>query len=412
MGYNVDSIRKQFPMLDESKKMQGHSLVYLDNSSTTFKPQCVIDAISSYYTDLTANAHRGDYDLLYRMDVEVLNTRKAVARFVNCDVGEVIFTSGTTMSLNQVAYGYGLKHLSKGDEIVISEEEHASNVLPWFEVAKKTGAIIKFVPLTKSGIITETNLRSVMSNKTKIVSLAHVGNVLGNIHNVSMMARVAHEYGAIISIDGAQSVPHLKTDFKSWDIDFLSFSAHKMCGPTGIGCLIGKANLLTEMDPLISGGGNNVDFHIDGSVEYLPAPAKFEAGTQNLSGIVGFRTAIEFIESIGIDNIHKHDREMAEYAMEKMKNIDDIIIYNKEAKNGIITFNRKDVFAQDEATLLNSKGIAVRSGQHCAKILDNFLKCKATVRISTYLYTNKADIDRFVDVLLEGGDILDAYFSN
>ncbi|HNX16142.1 MAG TPA: cysteine desulfurase [Bacilli bacterium] len=412
MSYDVDKIRQQFPMLNSGKKMQGHPLVYLDNCSTTFKPKCVIDAISSYYTDSTANSHRGDYDLLYQMDVEVLNTRKAVARFVNCDVNEVIFTSGTTMSLNQIAFGYGLKKLRKGDEIILSEEEHASNVLPWFNVAKSTGAVIKYVPLTKEGDITEDNLRKVISRKTKVVSLVHVGNVLGNINDVKMMARVAHEFGAIIAIDGAQSVPHLKTDFKAWDIDFLSFSAHKMCGPTGIGCLIGKASLLKEMEPLISGGGNNVDFHMDGTVEYLDPPAKFEAGTLNLSGILGFKKAIEFIESIGVENIHQHDRELIEYALEKLDKCDDIIIYNKYAKNGILTFNRKGVFAQDEATLLNSKGIAVRSGQHCAKILDQYLNCKATVRMSTYLYTNKNDIDVFVDALIEGGDILDAYFTN
>lgn len=412
MLYDVQKIRDEFPMLNESKKMQGHHLVYLDNSSTTFKPKCVIEAITSYYTDLTSNAHRGDYDLLYQMDVEVLNTRKAISRFVNCEINEVVFTSGTTMSLNQIAYGYGLKALSKGDEIVISEEEHASNVLPWFDVAKKTGAVIRYVPINEEGYITEDNLRSVINKKTKIVSLAHVSNVLGNINDVEMMARVAHEFGAIIAIDGAQSVPHLKTDFKAWNIDFLSFSAHKMCGPTGIGCLIGKAFLLKEMDPLISGGGNNIDFHMNGSLEYLDPPAKFEAGTMNLSGIIGFKAAIEFIESIGIDNIHKHDQELIEYAMNKLNKCDDIIIYNKSAKNGILTFNRKGVFAQDEATLLNSKGIAVRSGQHCAKILDKYLKCKATVRMSTYLYTNKNDIDYFVNALLEGGDILDAYFSN
>ncbi len=412
MLYDVQKIRDEFPMLNESKKMQGHHLVYLDNSSTTFKPKCVIEAITSYYTDLTSNAHRGDYDLLYQMDVEVLNTRKAISRFVNCEINEVVFTSGTTMSLNQIAYGYGLKVLSKGDEIVISEEEHASNVLPWFDVAKKTGAVIRYVPINEEGYITEDNLRSVINKKTKIVSLAHVSNVLGNINDVEMMARVAHEFGAIIAIDGAQSVPHLKTDFKAWNIDFLSFSAHKMCGPTGIGCLIGKAFLLKEMDPLISGGGNNIDFHMNGSLEYLDPPAKFEAGTMNLSGIIGFKAAIEFIESIGIENIHKHDQELIEYAMNKLNKCDDIIIYNKSAKNGILTFNRKGVFAQDEATLLNSKGIAVRSGQHCAKILDKYLKCKATVRMSTYLYTNKNDIDYFVNTLLEGGDILDAYFSN
>lgn len=410
--YDVLEIRKQFPMLDSSKMMQGHKLVYLDNCSTTFKPQCVIDAINSYYSSLTANSHRGDYDLLYQMDCFVEETRKTVAKFVNCEPNEVVFTSGTTMSLNQIAFGYAINVLHPGDEIILSVEEHASNILPWFKVAKLTGAIIKYVPLDEDGVITCDNFKKVISSKTKIISLAHVSNVLGNVIDVKNITKIAHEYGAIVSIDGAQSVPHLPTDFKKWDIDFLSFSGHKMCGPTGIGCLIGKYSLLQKMEPLISGGGNNIDFQMDGSVEFLDAPMKFEAGTLNLSGIIGLKKAVEFIDSIGVENIHIHDQELIDYAISKLETSDEVIIYNKKARNGILTFNRKNVFAQDEATLLNSKGIAVRSGQHCAKILDQYLKTKATVRMSTYLYTSKEDIDAFVDALLHGGDILDAYFAN
>ncbi|MFA6675631.1 MAG: cysteine desulfurase [Bacilli bacterium] len=411
MSYDVLKIRQQFPML-KNKLMQGKPLVYLDNCSTTFKPQCVIDAIDSYYQDLTANSHRGDYDLLYHMDCLVAETRQTIARFVNCEADEVVFTSGTTMSLNQIAFGYGFKYLKKNDEILLSEEEHASNVLPWFKVCELTGAIIKYIPLTKDGLITADNLTKTISPNTKIVSLAHVGNVLGNINDIQTLTNIAHAYGAIMSVDGAQSVPHLKTNFKEWNLDFLSFSAHKMCGPTGIGCLIGKEDLLNKMDPLISGGGNNVDFFKNGTVEFLEPPAKFEAGTLNLSGIIGFKKAVEFIESIGVENIHEHDKMLINYAITKLENHQDIIMYNKSSQNGILTFNRKGVFAQDEATLLNSKGIAVRSGQHCAKILDDYLGCQATVRMSTYLYTTKEDIDIFVDALINGGDILDAYFSH
>lgn len=411
MSYDVLSIRQQFPML-KNKMMQDKPLVYLDNCSTTFKPQCVIDAMNSYYTDLNANSHRGDYDLLYHMDCLVAEARQTIAHFVSCDANEVVFTSGTTMSLNQIAWGYAFKYLKKGDEILLSEEEHASNVLPWFKVCELTGAVIKYIPLTEDGFITTENLKKTISQKTKIVSLAHVGNVLGNINDIQALTDVAHSYGAIMSVDGAQSVPHVKTNFKEWDLDFLSFSAHKMCGPTGIGCLIGKKDLLDKMDPLISGGGNNVDFFKNGAVDFLEPPAKFEAGTLNLSGIIGFKKAVEFIESIGVENIHEHDRMLLQYAIAKLEKHNDIIIYNKNAQNGILTFNRKGVFAQDEATLLNSKGIAVRSGQHCAKILDDYLQCKATVRMSTYLYTTKEDIDIFIDALINGGDILDAYFSH
>lgn len=409
---NLEHLRTLFPMLDSKKTMQGHRLVYLDNCSTTFKPQCVINAITSYYTDLNANSHRGDYDLLYKMDCLVDDTRETISSFINCDKREVVFTSGTTMSLNMIAFGYGLSHLKKGDEIILSVEEHASNLLPWYKVVEMTGAIIKYVDIDANGLITPEKLENVMSSKTKIVSLAHVSNVLGHTLDIKSLASIVHKFGAIISVDGAQSVPHMKVDFKNLDIDFLSFSAHKMCGPTGIGCLIGKYDLLVHMDPFIYGGGNNITFSKDGHMELLPPPMKFEAGTLNLSAIIGFKKCVEFITTIGIDNIHSHDKELIDYVIAQLENNEDIVIYNKDARNGILTFNRKGVFAQDEATLLNSKGIAVRSGQHCAKILGDYLKVKATVRMSTYLYTSKEEIDIFLEAITNGGDILDAYFTD
>ena len=408
--YDVYEIRKQFPMLAKQKYMQGKPLVFLDNASTTFKPQCVIDAITKYYTEETANSHRGDYDLCYNMDVEIENTRKVIARFVNCDFREVVFTSGDTMSLNLIAYSLGRKILKKGDEVVLSYAEHSSDVLPWYQVCNEIGAVIKFIPLSETGELLPQNLEKVMSNKTKIVSIANVGNVLAYTANIKGLTSVAHKYGAYMVVDGAQSVPHNKTDFKGWDIDFLTFSAHKMCGPTGIGCLIGKYDILDMMDPFIVGGGNNVVFNTNQEVEYLKPPVKFEAGTLHLAGILGFKAAVEFIESIGIENIHKHDQELFDYAIEQLEKLDNVIIYNKNARGGVVTFNVEGVFAQDEATLLNSKGIAVRSGQHCAKILNGFLKTPATCRMSTYLYTTKEDIDALVNALKEKGDILDAYF--
>ena len=410
--YDINEIRKHFPMLNNNIKMQNKSLVFLDNCSTTFKPQCVIDAEMEYYARMTSNAHRGDYDLSYQMDVKIEEARQAIARFVNCEKDEVVFTSGTTAGLNMVAFGYGLKFLKAGDEIIISEAEHASNILPWFEVSKLTGAVIKYIPFDEFGRLTADNLKKVISNKTKIISIAHVGNVLGYINDVKGMAKIAHEYGAIMVVDGAQSVPHLKTDFKDLDCDFLAFSAHKMCGPTGIGALIGKYELLDKMNPYVVGGGNNSTFDNTGAVNYRLPPAKFEAGTQNIAAILGFKKAIEFIENIGIEAIHAHDIELIRYAKERLKGFDKIEILNPLSENGILTFNIKGVFPQDEATLLNYKGIAIRSGEHCAKMIHAYLKTKASCRMSTYLYTSKEDIDSFVDALINGGDILDAYFND
>lgn len=409
--YDVYEIRKQFPMLDGKKTMGGKPLVFLDNASTTFKPFSVIKAIEHYYSDVTSNSHRGDYDLCYNMDVEVEKARETVAKFINGETREVVFTSGTSMSLNLIAYGYGVKFLTADDEILITEAEHASNVLPWFRVHELTGCKISFIPLDKEGRLTPENLKKVISKKTKLICVAHVGNVLGFIADVKALAKIAHEYGALISVDGAQSVPHIKTNVKDLDIDFLSFSGHKMCGPTGVGVLWGKYELLDKMDPFLSGGGMNAKFDMCGDIEYLNPPSKFEAGTMNLAGIIGLKAAIDFINKIGIDNIHQHEESLRAYFIEKAKKIDNLIIYNEHGGTGIITFNVKDIFAQDEATLLNSKGIAVRSGQHCAKILTDFLKTSATCRMSTYLYTTKEEIDTFIDALQNGGDILDAYFN-
>ena len=410
--YNVYEIRKQFPMLTNDIKMQNKPLVFLDNCSTTFKPQCVIDAEIEYYTKTTSNSHRGDYDLSVAMDLKTDEARKTIARFINCEKDEVVFTTGTTAGLNLVAFGYGLKFLKPGDEIIISELEHASNILPWFEVAKLTGAVVKYIPFDECGRLTPDNLKKVISKNTKIVSIANVGNVLGYTTDVKTMGKIAHEFGAIMVVDGAQSVPHMKTDFKDLDCDFLAFSAHKMCGPTGIGALIGKYDLLDKMNPYIVGGGNNSTFDNTGAVNYRLPPAKFEAGTLNIAAIIGFGKAVEFINSIGIEQIHMHDVALLKYCKDKLKDFDQIEILNPLCVNGILTFNIKGVFSQDEATLLNYKGIAIRSGEHCAKMLHSFLKTKATCRMSTYLYTNEKDIDAFVDALINGGDILDAYFTD
>ena len=408
--YDVNKIRKDFPML-QNKKMQNKPLIFLDNASTTFKPQCVIDKMNEYYTKETSNSHRGDYDLCYNIDVEVAKARETIAKFINSDVNEVVFTSGDTEAINLVAYGYGLDNLKKGDKILLSITEHASNVLPWYRICQLTGAEVCFVELENKRI-TSNSVREAFKkySNIKLVALAHVGNVLGYEINAKEIASICHSNGALLLLDGAQSVPHMPIDFKDFDVDFLTFSAHKMCGPTGIGCLIGKYDLLQKMSTFHLGGGMNVTFTKDMGLEVLDAPAKFEAGTMNLAAIMGFGEAVKYISDIGVDNIHKHDQELCDYALSKLEKEDKVIIYNKDSRNGIISFNIKGIFPQDEATLLNSKGIAVRSGQHCAKMINEVVGAPASVRMSTYLYTTKEDIDAFVDAVLNGGDILDAYF--
>lgn len=404
-------IRADFPMFRDRPQMQGHPLVWLDNASTTFKPDCVIQAVTDYYTKETSNSHRGDYDLCYAMDQRVMETRKTIARFIHSKPEEVVFTSGTTGSINLVAFGYGAKRLKKGDEILLTEAEHASNVLPWFKVAELTGAVIRYIPLEKDGRLTTQNLRKTITNQTKIVAIAHVTNVLGYIAPIKELAQIAHEHGAVIVVDGAQSVPHMKTDVVDTDIDFLSFSGHKLCGPTGIGVLYGKYHLLEETDPLMTGGGMNAKFDMCGDVGYLTPPLRFEAGTQHLAGICGLKAAIEYIESLGMEAINEHERELKRYAVEKLQETGKVTIYNPNSEAGILTFNVDGVFAQDEATYFNSLGIACRSGQHCAKILTDFLGTVATIRASFYFYTTKEDIDALVEAVKNGGNYLDAYFN-
>lgn len=410
--FDVYKIRKDFPMLDGSKtNFNGAPLVYLDNAATTFKPQCVIDACSSYYLEENANSHRGDYDLAFAVDKKVDCIRQKVADFINAKKQEIIFTSGCSMAMNLIAYGFGAKFLKPGDEIILTEAEHASNVLPWFKISEITGAVIKYIDLDKDGRATPENLRKVITKNTKVVSVAQITNVLGYKIDIKEMSKIAHENGAILICDAAQSCPHMKIDVKDLDCDFLTASAHKMCGPTGIGFLYGKFALLEKMDPLLTGGGDNARFDMCGNVAFLVPPAKFEAGTMNLSGIYGFGATIDYLNKVGMDNIEKHELELRKYAISKLKTLQNLIIYNENADSGIITLNVKNVFAQDEASYLNSKGICVRSGEHCAKLLKERLKTMATVRVSFYFYNTKEEIDVLVEALKNGGNFLDAYFN-
>ena len=399
---------KDFPILN--KTMQNHRLVYLDNAATTFKPTAVLDSIKDYYENYCANTHRGDYDIAHIADVKYDEARQIVADFIGADKSEVVFTAGASMSLNMIAYGYA-KFLQSGDEILITEAEHASNVLPWFTIAKEKGCIVRYIPLTKEGRLTIENVKKAMTDKVKVIAVAQVTNVLGFTVDIKSIAKIAHEHGAILVCDGAQSIPHFKVDVKDLDCDFLAFSGHKMCGPTGIGVMYGKFNLLKGMEPLMSGGGMNARFNMCGEVSLLLPPAKFEAGTQNIEGAIGLASAIKYLESIGMDNIENHEKELRKYAVSKLKQLDNVILYNENAESGIITFNIKDVFAQDAATYFNSKGICVRSGQHCAKILIDFLGTVATVRASIYFYNTFEDIDALVEACKKAGDFLDAYFN-
>ena len=397
--YDVYNIREQFPMLTNDIKMQNKPLVFLDNCSTTFKPQCVIDAMNDYYTEYNSNSHRGDYDLSYQVDVMIEDARKEVAELVNADTNEVVFTDGATGALNLVAYGYGLKFLKKGDEIILSVAEHASNVLPWFRIAKLAGAVIKYVDIENGRILPE-NLRKVITNKTKIVSLAQVGNVLGYIADVKEFAKIAHEFGAIMVVDGAQSVPHLKVDFKDMDIDFLAFSAHKMCGPTGIGALVGRYQLLLDMDPFVSGGGMNSIFKKDGTVDYRLPPYKFEAGTQNLAGVPTFGHAIAWVYKF---RNYPELEGVKRYMLDALQQIPGLRLFgvpeSPEEKIPLFSFTIEGAHHEDLALILDKMGIAVRSGQMCAEPLMDRFGVTGMLRASFAPYNTQEDAEYFIKCL-------------
>lgn len=403
-------IRKDFPMYEEHNSSYNRlPLVYLDNSATTFKPYQVIDSINHYYKDITANTKRGDYSLAHDADVAFEDSRKIVSSFINCDSDDLIFTSGDTMALNEIAFGL-LDYIEEGDEILLSKEEHASNALPWFKVAKMKKAIIKFVELDEDYRITIDNFKKALSNRTKIVSLASVSNVLGFSLPVKELASLAHSVGAIYIDDAAQSIPHKKIDVKDLDVDFLAFSAHKMLGPTGIGAFYGRRELLEKISPCLYGGEMNARFDSTGYMSYSDLPYRLEAGTQNIAGVLGFASACKYIQSIGFEAISAHERMLREYAVSKIEDLGNCTIYNQSADSGIITLNVNKVFAQDVATYLSSRGVFVRSGNHCAKMLPEVIDTKATVRASIYIYNTKEDIDALVDGLKHSEDFLDAFF--
>ena len=407
---DTEQVRKDFPMYRNGGMYGDRPLHYLDNAATTFKPRQVIEASDRYYTDICANTKRGDYALAHDADVAYDESRETVARFINADPEEVVFTSGDTMGLNFVAYGL-MPGLKKGDEIVLSWEEHASNALPWFRVAQITGASIKYVPLTEDGRITPENLKSVVNENTKVVALASISNVLGRPLPVRELARIAHSVGAVYVDDGAQSVPHSETDVRETDVDFLCFSGHKMLGPTGIGVMYGKRERLEGLEPLFYGGEMNARFDSSCSISLSDVPDRFEAGTQNMSGAMGRAEGCRYIESIGFRNIRDHERKLKRMAVDGMLANGNAVLYNADSDTGIVTFNINGVFAQDAASYLGDRGVFVRSGTHCAKILPEFLKTQATVRASMYIYNDEDDVKALVEASRHAEDFLDVFFN-
>ena len=392
---DVDKIRKDFPMIENNP-----DLVYLDSAATSLKPQCVIDAVVDFYARHTSNVHRGDYRVAEINDKLYDGTRNLVAELIHCDKDEVVYTHNVSHSLNQIAFG--LKPmLKKGDTVLITYAEHASNVLPWFALQKEIGINIEYIETDNEANITIDTFKKAMHEGVKVVSVAEVTNVLGSIQPVKEMCEIAHSYGAYMIVDGAQSVPHMKVDVKDLDVDFLGFSAHKMCGPSGVGILYGKKKLLDAMEPVFYGGDMNARFNKDGEMLLKDTPVKFEAGTPNIEGVIGTGAAIQYLLSIGLDNIHEYEKELRAYAIDKLSQLDNIEIINPDNLYGPIDFNAKGVFAQDAAGFLASKNIAVRSGNHCAKILHNIIHTDQSIRAPLYFYNTKEEIDRFVEACKE-----------
>lgn len=382
--------RKDFRMLDKS-------LVYFDSAATSFKPDCVIESIKDYYTNYTANAHRGDYDISFEVDTKYEGVREKVKEFINADrKEEIVFTSGTTQSLNMIAKGFFEDYLDNGDEVLLTKAEHASNILPWFNIKKDIK--IKYIELENDLVTMESVINSISSN-TKVISIAHVTNVIGDIRPIKEITEYAHKHNILVVLDAAQSIPHMKVDVKYLDVDFMAFSGHKMCGPTGIGVLYGKYDLLKKMNPQNVGGGMNNDFESNMTYRYKEIPYKLEAGTPNIAGVIGLGSAIDYINKIGIDVIGDYVDKLRSYAIDKMQNLNNIEIYNKNIKSSTIVFNVKGVHSQDTATYLNKNGICVRAGNHCAKILKDEIGVTNTCRISLYFYNTRDDIDALVRTL-------------
>ncbi|EJY55290.1 cysteine desulfurase, SufS subfamily [Alicyclobacillus hesperidum URH17-3-68] len=397
---NPLAIREDFPIFQE--KINGHPLVYLDNAATSQKPRQVLDVLRRYYESENSNVHRGVHTLGTRATEAYEGAREKVARFINAPSPyQVVFTRGTTESINMVAHGYARAHLQPGDEIVLPPSEHHSNLIPWQQAARATGATLRYLPLQEDGSIRLADVEAAVTDRTKVVAIAHVSNVLGTVNPVREIAAIAHRHGAVIVVDGAQSVPHMPTDVQDLDCDFLAFSGHKMLGPTGIGVLYGKPSLLAEMEPTYFGGEmiDIVELH---ESTWKEAPWKFEGGTPIIAGAIGLGAAIEYLSNIGMEEIAKHDAHLADLTVQRLAEIEGVTVYGPgpgKPRAGLVTFNLDGVHPHDVATVLDAAGVAVRAGHHCAQPLMRILHVGATARASFYLYNTEDDVDAFVAAL-------------
>ena len=387
------NFKEDFPIF------KNRDIAYLDSGATAQKPQIVIDAINNFYDKFNANPHRGAYTLSVEATAVYEDTRAKIAKFINAKhPEEIIFSKNASESLNLLAYSYGLDNLKKGDDVVISIMEHHSNLVPWQFVTQKTGSELKYMYINGEFELSKEEIESKITDNTKIVGITHVSNVLGTINNVKEIIKYAHKKGAVVIVDASQSIPHMKIDVQDLDADFLVFSGHKMFAPLGIGVLYGKRELLNKMNPFLM-GGDMIEYVYEQKTTFAPLPNKFEAGTQNVEGVVGLGAAIDYINSIGYDKIQEHDREIAEYAREKLSKLDYLDIYmtpNAENHSAVISFNIKGVHPHDVASILDSENVCVRSGNHCAQPLMRFLDIDSTCRASFYIYNTKEDVDRLV----------------
>ena len=395
----AEKYKADFPILNQ--QINGRDLVYFDNAATTQKPESVLNAVDNYNRTINANPHRGAHTLSVRATEAYENARAKVRDFINAEKSEeIIFTRNTTESINLLANS--LEELVEaGDEILISVLEHHSNILPWQQLAERKNLTLKYLYPDQNYRIPMTELEDKLTAKTKIFSISQMSNVSGVINPVKKMTELAHQKGALVVVDGAQGAPHLKTDVRDLDADFYAFSGHKMLGPMGIGVLYGKKDLLEKLPPFLKGGGM-IEYVKEQDSTYAPLPEKFEAGTPNVEGAVGLQAAIEYLEGIGLDKVKQHELELTEYALEKMKELDYVEIagpLDLEDRGGIISFNLKDIHSHDLATIVDSEGIAIRSGHHCAQPLMKFYGLNSTGRISFYLYNTKEEVDRFLESL-------------
>lgn len=395
---DVNKIRADFPVLRSNPK-----LAYLDNAAMALKPDCVIRAVDDYYSRLGVNVHRGVYGLSYEATDLYEEARTKIAKFINAEFDNIVFTRGASSSLNLVAMSYGMTFIKEGDEIITTELEHHSSHMPWINVAKAKGAVLKYVPLNEEGRITVENFKKTLTNKTKVVAMTYVSNVMGYITPIKEIIKLAHEVGAIVSVDGAQAVPHMEVDVKDLDCDFLSFSGHKICGPTGIGVLYGKKELLDKMPP-IEFGGDMADTVYKDEMTFKAAPYKFETGTPIIAGAIGLGVACEYLKSIGLADVQAHELWLKNLALEGLKKIDGITIYNETAETGIISFNINGVHPHDAASVFDNDRVCIRAGHHCAQLITRHLGTIGTVRASFYMYNTVEDVETFVKAVKDAKD--------